>query len=57
MLHGDMTMYSHATILGVLLGQISHLFIAIKLCLHVSCLLILHERLNILPPYSILIGI
>ncbi len=30
MLHGDMTMYSHATILGVLLGQISQLFINLK---------------------------
>ncbi len=57
MSHGDMTMYSHATILEVLLGQISHLFLAIKLCLHVSCLLILHERLTILAPFSGLIDI
>ncbi len=47
MSHGDMTMYSYATILRVLLGQIRQLFLAIKLCLHVSWLLILHERLTI----------
>ncbi len=34
MSHGDMTMYSHATILGILLGQLRQLFIYIKpLCL------------------------
>ncbi len=37
MLHGDMTMYSHATILGVLLGQInSYLYTLKPLCSYVN---------------------
>ncbi len=57
MSHGDMTMYSHATILGVLLGQLRQLFMYIKtLCSYVSYIDFIWTT-RFLPPFSGLIGI
>ncbi len=53
MLHGDMTDYGHATILGVLLGDYIYIYIPQVYSLRRSQVLIICEQLYFKPPFSL----